>query len=105
MFSVSLTVDLEEAEMDPSSSLPEDITFKDGGPVTEAFLQRAIRDFQQAACHVRDMPYGHNSRRDDPLVVFREDRGTCTTKHSLIASLAEEQGLNVGVRLRDLCHG
>lgn len=84
--------------MDPISSLPK-TGLQDGGPVTEAFLQRAIKDFQHAASHVRDIPYGHNTRRDDPLIVFHEGRGTCTTKHSLIATLAEEQGLDVGVNV------
>jgi len=50
----------------------------------------------RAACRwVRDVPYGSNSAGRHPDVVFDEQRGTCQSKHSLIAALAQELALPV----------
>ncbi|MFP4072280.1 MAG: hypothetical protein ACLFTB_09535 [Desulfovibrionales bacterium] len=79
--------------MDSISVLP-DTTLAQHGKVTQAFLNRGIRSFQAACRWTRDLPYGFNSRRES-MVVFEEGRGTCTTKHGIIARLAEEQSLAV----------
>ncbi|MHA1355959.1 MAG: hypothetical protein ACTSR1_12375 [Candidatus Heimdallarchaeota archaeon] len=36
------------------------------------------------------MKYGYNSDKDDKLILFKEMKGSCTTKHGVIATLAEE---------------
>ena len=60
-----------------------------------------ISSFLAACAHVHNMPYGYNADRDDPIALFKEGKGTCTTKHAVIASLAVELGLpvykNVGI--------
>jgi hypothetical protein len=76
------------------SALPEaDIGL--AGPVSEKLLQLGIRTFRDAAWHVRRLPYGENTRSLDSLVLLSEGRGTCITKHGLVARLASELALPV----------
>ncbi|MEJ5357880.1 MAG: hypothetical protein WHT06_04335 [Desulfobacterales bacterium] len=65
------------------------------GPVSEEFLRREIRRFHDACRWVHELPYGYNSDRDERMILFRENKGTCTTKHAVIGTLAAEQGLDV----------
>ncbi len=48
---------------------------------------------------MRRLPYGRNTRRADYGLVLREARGTCSTKHALLAALAGEHGHSVELRL------
>lgn len=84
--------------MDPIDSLPEKIIAANG-PISRMFLERDVRTFRLAARYVKDIPYGYNSRDNDCTLVFREDMGTCTTKHGLIARLAREQQLPVFITI------
>jgi hypothetical protein len=65
------------------------------GPVALAFLDLGIQSFQDACRYVHALPYGYNSDRDDLMILFKEKRGTCTTKHAVIATLAAELGLPI----------
>lgn len=62
------------------------------GPVSAAFLLRGIKRFSQAAAFVKSIPYGRNGNKEDALAVFKDNAGTCSTKHALLKRLAEEQG-------------
>jgi len=44
---------------------------------------------------VHALPYGYNSDKNDLMILFKENMGTCTTKHAVIGTLAEELGLPV----------
>jgi len=65
------------------------------GPISQAFLDLGICSFREACRYVHELPYGHNSDRDDLMILFKEKMGTCTTKHAVIAALAAELGLPV----------
>lgn len=80
--------------MDPITALPN-ATIDPAGPVSEKFLELGVRTFHDACRHVHGMPYGYNSDRDDPMMLFKEGKGSCTTKHAVIANLARELGLPV----------
>ena len=67
------------------------------GPTTAAFVERGISRFRDAARFIASLPYGRNSNRSDHLAVLRENRGTCSTKHSLLARLAQEQNLPIAL--------
>jgi hypothetical protein len=75
-------------------ALPDSV-LKRGGTISEAFAAARISDYQSAARYVCDLAYGRNSDRDDSLNVLREGRGTCSTKHALLARLATEQELPI----------
>jgi hypothetical protein len=72
-----------------------DFRFSEKGPVAGAFVRLGITSFLEACRHVHELPYGYNSCRDDVMVLFRENVGTCTTKHAVIAALAQEIELAV----------
>ncbi|MGH7933161.1 MAG: hypothetical protein ACREQN_08315, partial [Candidatus Binataceae bacterium] len=69
------------------------------GAISAAFLDRDATDYRAAARIVCGLPYGRNTNRDDSLAVLCEGRGTCGTKHALLARLALEQGLAIDLML------
>lgn len=77
---------------DPVAALPEFEIVADGAA---SALARATgyTTFGETARHVWALPYGRNSNRADPLLVLSEGRGTCSTKHAYLATLAREAGV------------
>src|SRR5215472_5023270 len=67
------------------------------GPTTSAFIERGVSTFRDAARFVAALPYGRNSNRSDQLMVLLENKGTCSTKHALLARLAQEQNLPIAL--------
>lgn len=65
------------------------------GPVSEQFLNLGIETFCKACSWIKQLPYGSNSNSENSLILFLENRGTCTTKHGVIARLAQELELKV----------
>ena len=58
--------------------------------------------FDVLAAHVRALPFGHAARPGDPLAVLHEGRGTSSSKHHLLATVAQTCGhpevvLTVGI--------
>ncbi|MFX0027412.1 MAG: hypothetical protein ACFE8M_13500, partial [Candidatus Hermodarchaeota archaeon] len=45
---------------------------------------------KEACDYVHNIEYGYNTNYDDKLIFFKEKMGTCTSKHAVIAGLAEE---------------
>ena len=86
--------------MDKLTVFP-DKRISDVGVVSARFLSLGINSFIEACRFVHELPYEYNSDRDDLMILFKENKGTCTTKHAVIATLAEEMDLpivkNVGV--------
>lgn len=80
--------------MDPIDAFP-DAPITDSGPISQAFRARGLTTFTAACRHVHQMPYGYNTTREDPLILFRENRGSCTTKHMAVGMLAAELHLPV----------
>lgn len=74
-------------------------TLTDSGVTSRDFIGRGIVNFADAARHVWRLPYGRNSDRSDWRLVLREGRGTCSTKHALLAVLTREQGLDIDLIL------
>lgn len=68
------------------------ITIRPSGEISRAFLQKNIENLWSAIKYVKQLSYGRNSDGDFQGVL-KEQKGTCSTKHALIASLAEEQQL------------
>ncbi|HXG22316.1 MAG TPA: hypothetical protein VNN62_25010 [Methylomirabilota bacterium] len=79
-------------------ALPE-TALKSVGPISSAFLARAVFDFRTAGRCLQQLPYGRNADRADFSLVLIEHRGTCSTKHALLAALAREQDLPVVLML------
>lgn len=67
----------------------------ESGAICRRFRDLGLTTFRAACRWVRDVPYGSNRASRQPEVVFEEMRGTCQSKHSLIAALAQELDLRV----------
>lgn len=78
-----------------------------GRPLGRDFVALGILGYRDAARHVRSLPYGRNSDRSDWRLVLEEGRGTCSTKHALLAELARENGRHVALVLGfyEMCEG
>ncbi|HLA64590.1 MAG TPA: hypothetical protein VK610_09205 [Rhodothermales bacterium] len=76
-----------------------DVALDPGTPLGAAFAACDVRRFRDAARFVGALPYGRNGDRADFGLVLRERRGTCSTKHALLAALAEEHGAPVDLAL------
>lgn len=68
---------------------------EEAGLISQTFLRLGIKDFQSACRYVHELPYGYNSNRDDLMILFKENMGSCTTKHAVIATLAFEMNLEI----------
>jgi hypothetical protein len=79
---------------DPFDELP-DVPLANARSVSARFLIAGVATFRDACAWVRHLPYGRNAR-PGPDAVFDEKRGTCQSKHGLIALLAEEIGVPMG---------
>lgn len=86
--------------MDQLTVLP-DHPISSSGIISQKFQNLGITDFQDACRYVHELPYGYNSDKNDLMILFKENMGTCTTKHAVIGTLAAELGLpvakNVGI--------
>jgi len=60
------------------------------GDISKKFLEIGIKSFRDACVYVHDIEYGYNSNYDDKMIFFKENKGSCTSKHATIAGLAEE---------------
>jgi len=69
------------------------------GDTTTLFLARGIATLREAARYLWALPYGRVSNALRPDLVLHEGRGTCTTKHALLASLAAEQEIDLALTL------
>lgn len=58
--------------------------------VSKAFKKLGLNDFSDAAEYVRNLPYRRISNHSNPLHVLHESCGTCSSKHHLLALLAQE---------------
>jgi hypothetical protein len=75
------------------------VLLRPAGITTTAFLARSLFDLQTAARYLHHLPYGRNTNRADFRLVLTEERGTCSTKHALLAELAREQQIPVTLTL------
>ncbi|MFX1277779.1 MAG: hypothetical protein ACFFA3_00070 [Promethearchaeota archaeon] len=78
--------------MDSYDKLPDaEITPK--GEISKKFLGLGVKSFKEACEYVHNMEYGYNTTYEEKMILFIEELGTCTTKHAIIAGLAEELGI------------
>ena len=54
------------------------------------FREAGITSFQDACTFITQLPYGRNANREDFSLVLSERKGTCSSKHALLAELALE---------------
>ena len=69
------------------------------GLLTAEMIARGVGDFRAAGRYLQALPYGRTADRADFRAVLREGKGTCSTKHALLAALAQEQDVPVVLTL------
>lgn len=84
--------------METWTALPE-VLLPESGVLGSAFHRRGCSTLREAARYLHSLPYGRNADRADFRLVLPEGRGTCSTKHALLAALAQEAGLPVRLTL------
>lgn len=75
--------------MDSYEKLP-DKEITPSGKISKKFLELNITSFKDACYYIHNLDYGYNSNYDDEMILFKEKKGTCTSKHAIIAGLARE---------------
>jgi hypothetical protein len=86
---------MESYTVFPNSSI------QNKGIISITFVNLKIKNFWDACKYVHELPYGYNSTTEDILILFKEGYGSCTTKHAVIVTLAEELSIavhkNIGI--------
>ena len=75
--------------MDSYDKLP-DAEIKPVGELSNKFLDLGFKTFKDACNYVHNIDYGYNTDYDDKMIFFKEKKGSCTSKHAVIAGLAQE---------------
>lgn len=65
------------------------------GPASKLCDENGINSFHEAIAFVGGLPYGRNTDRADYMLILKEKRGTCSTKHAFLAVLAHELSLTI----------
>ena len=71
---------------------PLSFTIEAKGTLSKSILAEGFSSFEKFAEYVRSLPYGRIESSNDGLEVLREKRGTCSSKHQLLARVAHECG-------------
>jgi hypothetical protein len=69
-----------------------DFLIQDKGNLSSAILKLGFENFLSFAEFIRSLHYGRVSDSQNIMAVIQERKGTCSTKHLLLASLAHECG-------------
>lgn len=69
------------------------IKLNETGEISRAFILNGVLTFRDACAYVKNLPYGRNADKNDFFTLFKENMGTCSTKHALLKRLADENSL------------
>ncbi len=67
-----------------------DFNIGSAGIISLQFRNKNIFTFKQACSFVKTLPYRRNSNKNNPLTLFEDECGTCSTKHATLMLLATE---------------
>lgn len=70
-----------------------DVRLQPAGPLTAAVMACGSTDLRAVGRYLQELPYGRPAHRDDFRAVLLEKKGTCSTKHALLAAIAHEQAV------------
>ncbi len=60
---------------------------------TDYFIAHKLHSFNALCIHVQQLPYGRNSSRKDFDLALQEGKGTCSSKHAFLKTIANANGL------------
>ncbi|HET7819119.1 MAG TPA: hypothetical protein VFL70_07400, partial [Bacteroidia bacterium] len=70
--------------------LQPDFYIQSNGIISKKFLGKNIFTFKKAAAFIQQLPYGRNLNKNNLASLFIDNCGTCSTKHALLKTLADE---------------
>ena len=79
-------------------ALPK-VILTSAGPLSAEFMALRIIDLQGVGRYLQSLPYGRTADRADFRSVLRQSKGTCSTKHALLAAIADELKLPIALTL------
>jgi len=63
-------------------------------PLTQVVLSFGIATWNKLVAYITNLPYGRTTNREDLSLVLTEQKGTCSSKHAFLATIAQENQLN-----------
>lgn len=68
-----------------------DLTSKE--ELTQQLLELGILNWNDVLLHVKNIPYGRNSNREDLSLVLKENKGSCSSKHAFLKEIANQNNI------------
>lgn len=69
-------------------------SFTANDKLTKLVLSRAIKNWNELIELTKQLPYGRNANRSDFSLVLKENKGTCSSKHSFLKKVADLNNFN-----------
>ncbi len=63
-------------------------------PLSILVRKSNILFWEDIVTHIQHLPYGRNANRYDLSLAFKEQKGTCSSKHAFLAELANENNID-----------
>lgn len=63
------------------------------GEISKCFIDKGIHDFKAAVQFISSLPYGRNENKKNLSTIFKDNCGTCSTKHAVLKQLAIENNV------------
>lgn len=76
-----------------------DFKIDSNGIVSQYFIGLGYTKFATAANFIKHLPYQRNSDKNDILSVVKDEYGTCSTKHAILAELIAENNQSINLVL------
>jgi hypothetical protein len=61
--------------------------------LTQQLLKLGILNWNDVLLHVKNIPYGRNSNREDLSLVLKENKGSCSSKHAFLKEIANQNNI------------
>ena len=68
--------------------------FSSNDDLTNLIKNKNIKNWSELIEFTRNLPYGRNSNREDFSLVIKENKGTCSSKHSFLKKIADLNNFN-----------
>lgn len=65
------------------------LTFNSTDNLTALIKEKEIKNWSDLIEYTRNLPYGRNLNREDFSLVIKENKGTCSSKHSFLKKVAD----------------
>jgi hypothetical protein len=65
------------------------LDFNSDDALTRLVKSKAIRNWSELVTFTRNLPYGRNQNRHDFSLILKENKGTCSSKHSFLKKVAD----------------